>query len=627
MSDYFNLNDRVIKQQITRVSKFKKFIKSKLGKKLIFILVALVTISLTVILSQKNQDYRSRAQLEVKTDYKQYSELLREGRIKPVGQILEVDLFYERANEEEPLKVLKLKKKNGFAPKPEEKENDYSLIVKNDANESLYTLPFSVPAKYSDPPSQDGNYDEYQQIELDTVEFSLTLPYFASASEINIEDKEGEVILAVPYTNIEDINNTPNFNSIKGDDFQKTITPLEIERTEGPTDQFLNITFIGDKYTSSELDLFHNDVNDFIDKLLDYEPFLTRNSQIIFHYVDNIADLGCYHYETMTRLIICNDALVIQEVNNNATPYDKIVVIVKDTEYGGSGGGLSVAYNGSMGSLIFVHEFGHSFGGLLDEYVYSADSGLIDNVTVSNCYSGNPPAEEWEDVVIPSDYNLGCSHPNWYRSSYDSMMKTLGPPFNKVSQIILNSKLDTFVGGTPTPTPTFTPTPSPSPTPSPGPTPATETLNLTPSADSHVRKDKPTTNYGLQAAIKVDSKTIPFMKFNLTPLSGKTIKSAKLKLKVSDPTTQTLRLRKAVDLNWSETVITYNTRPSFEALIKTFRASNQDQTVELDIKNAVDSRKGGRLTVGISSGGNDSGAFYSKESASANRPQLIVEYQ
>ncbi len=88
-----------------------------------------------------------------------------------------------------------------------------------------------------------------------------------------------------------------------------------------------------------------------------------------------------------------------------------------------------------------------------------------------------------------------------------------------------------------------------------------------------------------------------------------------------------MNLRRGADKNWSETGITYNNRPGFESTIRTFSASALNSTIELDVKNAVNLRKGGKVTFGIISTGDDTGAFYSRESAVGNKPQLVVEYQ
>ena len=59
------------------------------------------------------------------------------------------------------------------------------------------------------------------------------------------------------------------------------------------------------------------------------------------------------------------------------TPYEHIIVLVNTEKYGG--GGILNSYNLSMThhekfKPVVVHEFGHSFAGLGDEYAYEAES-------------------------------------------------------------------------------------------------------------------------------------------------------------------------------------------------------------------------------------------------------------
>jgi len=160
-------------------------------------------------------------------------------------------------------------------------------------------------------------------------------------------------------------------------------------------------------------------------------------------------------------------------------------------------------------------------------------------------------------------------------------------------------------------------------------TPQPKILNLNPNADAFVRSSAPNQNFGTSANLENDLSPdeISYLRFNLSSLAGKTIKSAKLFLNVSDATNSTLNLRRADDTSWSESGITYNNRPAFEATITSFNAKNLNSTVSLDVKNLVNSKKGTNVTFGIKSVADDSGAFYSRNAIEPKRrPQLVVEY-
>lgn len=173
------------------------------------------------------------------------------------------------------------------------------------------------------------------------------------------------------------------------------------------------------------------------------------------------------------------------------------------------------------------------------------------------------------------------------------------------------------------PTPTLAPV-----TPTPGST--VKTLNLNAEADSFVRSSAPATNFGtinnLQNDLSPDE--ISYLRFNLSALAGKTIKSAKLYLTAGDPTNSSLTLRRATDKSWGEKTITYSNKPGFDSTITTFTAKTLNSKVTLSVTNVVNLKKGGKITFGIKSASDDQGAFYSREyTNSSYRPQLVVEYQ
>lgn len=67
------------------------------------------------------------------------------------------------------------------------------------------------------------------------------------------------------------------------------------------------------------------------------------------------------------RLVTVDDGAVLAAAS--AYPdWDKIVVVVNDSVYGGSGGGISVTSTHPQAPQIVLHEYGHSFTGLADEY-------------------------------------------------------------------------------------------------------------------------------------------------------------------------------------------------------------------------------------------------------------------
>ena len=87
------------------------------------------------------------------------------------------------------------------------------------------------------------------------------------------------------------------------------------------------------------------------------------------------------------------------------TPYEHIIILVNTDHYGG--GGIYNSYNltyahGDKFRPVVVHEFGHSFGGLGDEYPYGDDDPTYfadtepwePNLTTQHDFNG-----KWENLV------------------------------------------------------------------------------------------------------------------------------------------------------------------------------------------------------------------------------------
>lgn len=383
-----------------------------------------------------------------------YNQLLEANKIPQAGKIIEINFSYD-ADAQSALKIAKINKKNGYAPLYEFSEDGYILEVINNAGKVVKNLTFKIPDRIDGPPPLKGEKQLNQILVLKKVDFALTIEWAASASEVRIITPDGMLVESRSLANISEIDNKPNFKSFHGGNFRSAAsqTFLDFDNfiaaalAEATSSQgALDITFIGDDYlTADDLNKFNNDVNRFISYQLSYEPFKSRATQIVFHSVSNTADLGCAYNG---RLIVCNNSLVVQGVNSAGAPYDKIIVIVNNSAYGGSGGSLiAVSYNGISGQQVFVHEFGHTIGSLLDEYnLYTAD-GLLDNYVHINCFAGTPPTAEWANLVALADYSLGCYYPNWYRSSPGSIMINLDYEFfNAVSQKYINNAFNYFAG-------------------------------------------------------------------------------------------------------------------------------------------------------------------------------------
>lgn len=206
----------------------------------------------------------------------------------------------------------------------------------------------------------------------------------------------------------------------------------------GPMKDKLDILFLGEDYNGQNNN-FRNDYNVVINAMMGHEPFKSQKSKINFYTTNKFQDLGC-HYKCsgIDRMVCCDPAKV--EKAAAQCPHDQIFILVNNNQYGGSGGVYSISYNGEILDKVLLHEFGHTFGDLVDEYVNGCDikyypEGLNCN-NESNCSS-------WRHLQ-GVECVQGCNSEQWYRANVNSIMWDLAGDFNPVGEEILSEKLEAY---------------------------------------------------------------------------------------------------------------------------------------------------------------------------------------
>ncbi len=130
--------------------------------------------------------------------------------------------------------------------------------------------------------------------------------------------------------------------------------------------------------------------------------------------------------------------------------YDLALMIVNDSAYGGSGGSPAIASVDSAAAEILVHEVGHSFAGLGDEYD-APFPGFPDTEEPNTTKETHRNLIKWKSWIldstpIPTQETSQFSavvglfegaHFNsvgWYRPKLDCLMNSLGKPFCEVCE-------------------------------------------------------------------------------------------------------------------------------------------------------------------------------------------------
>jgi hypothetical protein len=172
--------------------------------------------------------------------------------------------------------------------------------------------------------------------------------------------------------------------------------------SNGPVGNRYDIVCIADAYTAAEESLFVSNVNQWTANLFAKEPYKTYAKFFNVHSVfrasnENLADKPqpcqttpvvrdtVYDAKycvggTDRCLYIHQTTLASQDAALAPDVEGRIAVFVNDPKYGGCASTFAVSYNGSSGNEVQSHEFGHSYGGLADEY--GGNTG---------CYTGGEP--------------------------------------------------------------------------------------------------------------------------------------------------------------------------------------------------------------------------------------------
>lgn len=265
----------------------------------------------------------------------------------------------------------------------------------------------------------------------------------------------------------------------------KDVTPYTTLVQAADTSHCIHIAFLAEGYTPAEMDTFIADAQTATDALFAHEPFksmkdrfnvvavkapsaesgtsepakgIWRNTALGSHFDTFYSS----RYLTTLNLKAMHDLLA-------GTPYEHIIVLVNTAQYGG--GGILNSYNLAMAhhrmfKPVVVHEFGHSFAGLGDEYAYESEAIPMyphdiepwePNLTTLHDFK-----QKWQDMLAPktpvptpqtSRYaqkvgvyeGAGYSMRGVYRPMQDCRMRTNeNPEFCPVCQRALTRLIDFY---------------------------------------------------------------------------------------------------------------------------------------------------------------------------------------
>ena len=171
------------------------------------------------------------------------------------------------------------------------------------------------------------------------------------------------------------------------------VTPHRYMLQSGNEKECIDVAILAEGYTEKEMDLFYEDAQIACESLFSHEPFRSMknkfniiavaspstDSSVSVPHANQWKQTAVHsHFDTFysDRYLTTER---VKSIHNALAgiPYEHIIILANTDVYGG--GGIYNSYtlttaHHPMFKPVVVHEFGHSFAGLADEYFYEDDT-------------------------------------------------------------------------------------------------------------------------------------------------------------------------------------------------------------------------------------------------------------
>jgi hypothetical protein len=228
-------------------------------------------------------------------------------------------------------------------------------------------------------------------------------------------------------------------------DRSKQVAPvelIELEKNGEPAGK-VDFLILGDGYTAAESAKFKGDARRFLERLFATEPFKSRRKDFNVWGLCPVAaesgisrpSTGIYHASPLgasydafgsERYILTYDNHAVRQLAQFA-PCEFVEIITNSKTYGG--GGIfnlygTVAADSAQGAYIFVHEFGHHFADLADEYytspvAYSPPTHKVEPWEPNVTALLDPKRLKWRELATQ---NIEIPTP-WDKAAFDKQAR------------------------------------------------------------------------------------------------------------------------------------------------------------------------------------------------------------
>ncbi len=240
------------------------------------------------------------------------------------------------------------------------------------------------------------------------------------------------------------------FNTIS----KSQVFPVTTILDNGNANNRVKMVFMSDGYTAGQLVNFNTNVTDFKNNILGQSPYSNYAKLFNFYAIQvpsvqtganhpgNASDEntsgnqpittannyfgGTFDYASIHRLVVCTNSTAINGVlADNFPSYNQAFLFVNSPYYGGSGGANAVATLNTSSSEVAIHEIGHSFSNLADEYAIGGQGEKANRTTTTDVNTVR--WKSWLGINGVGIYPIGVE--GWQRPHQNCKMQFLGVSF------------------------------------------------------------------------------------------------------------------------------------------------------------------------------------------------------
>lgn len=373
------------------------------------------------------------------------------------GNTMRVDFYLSGNKNNQQLAWYQIKEGNSWAGNKKylidttQYGNYYFTVESIKDNSLLYSRGFSTL------------YQEWQTTkEADILnrsfEQTILFPYPKNSIKLKIyyRNRDNDFLL-LATRNIDPFNYFIKQEFIKGVNYFNHLN-------SGKPDEKVDIVFLAEGYTSLEMNKFKQDVEKYSNALFSTSPYDKYQDYFNLWGIESISEesgpdipkeniwsstvFNSSFYTFNSERYLSSQSVFKMHDYASLVPYDIIVILVNTEKYGG--GGIYNHYtlfssDNSLSSFLFVHELGHGFIGLADEYVGTVAYSDFYNIEVepwepnittliefnmkwNSMISGNTPVPTpvkkiYKDIVGVYE-GAGYNRKGIYRPYIDCMMNT-----------------------------------------------------------------------------------------------------------------------------------------------------------------------------------------------------------